>query len=551
MNGEGPQATHPASQLVQGSSSLANWETQSFQQREAELLSIKKRFGDVLSRKKPQLPMTSRFREEFTDLDPISPERTSLLARLRLPLSNQSRNGLRNPRRPASSYFRTGSVVTQDESSPYFRKRSESAQGLVDSEQANPNLDGACHLPCRDHTATELWTRARGLHILETERGQQSIRGQTLERFQVPASKRSMHLLIQKWRGSSRQGPYSTLNVMSKSEPSRLTPQSEELQSIHPKSRFDQLIENWEDHIRGWKTQDDDMTSAQISYSPFKVTRPPLSWAKFPSHTRIERNSLAGIEDHVVSKDFAIKSVSSEGQLRWATDRQPVTSPQLPGSGSSFLSGNFGKVFKSGLTKLFPVAGGLGNLNSHTSLKLHGSGSVFVTRLDTPELEELSTDSKAKELDALKPETSYAQEDVAYSRCELEKASDLNIGFDHRVTALSDVPHHQDLFERLGSPTEIRPPPSTPVDDEDRYRRESLAMTDVFVTPLSRLPSRPTRSEDEISTLRESLERADSSHMRQSTSDMELHNTSSSSPVWGLRSVSQPLSIRHFYGFKW
>ena len=51
-----------------------------------------------------------------------------------------------------------------------------------------------------------------------------------------------------------------------------------------------------------------------------RLTEPPKSWSRFPSHNREERNKNATDRDRVHPRDFAVKHMTSEGQIRWATD---------------------------------------------------------------------------------------------------------------------------------------------------------------------------------------------------------------------------------------
>ncbi|KAF4507155.1 hypothetical protein G6O67_005822 [Ophiocordyceps sinensis] len=67
-----------ASQVGSVSNSTAHSETKSFQHREAELRTIEQRFGDVISRRQVDIPLHSRFREEFTKPTTQAPAKISL-----------------------------------------------------------------------------------------------------------------------------------------------------------------------------------------------------------------------------------------------------------------------------------------------------------------------------------------------------------------------------------------------------------------------------------------------------------------------------------------
>ncbi|KAM4059205.1 hypothetical protein HRG_007933 [Hirsutella rhossiliensis] len=81
------------SQVGSESNSTVHSETKSFQQREAELQTIEQRFGHVLSRKQVDIPLHSRFREEFTRSTTQAPAKTSLATKLHNSISRLSRAG--------------------------------------------------------------------------------------------------------------------------------------------------------------------------------------------------------------------------------------------------------------------------------------------------------------------------------------------------------------------------------------------------------------------------------------------------------------------------
>ncbi|PFH58595.1 hypothetical protein XA68_13473 [Ophiocordyceps unilateralis] len=77
------------------SKSVTLSEPSSFHQREAELRSVEQRFGQVASRKPADVPLHSRFREEFTTVR--RPAKTSLMRRIQHSLPRLSRVGSDTP----------------------------------------------------------------------------------------------------------------------------------------------------------------------------------------------------------------------------------------------------------------------------------------------------------------------------------------------------------------------------------------------------------------------------------------------------------------------
>ncbi|KAI8672219.1 hypothetical protein NCS56_00684500 [Fusarium sp. Ph1] len=77
---QGPNSTQAAPDTTSRSQS----ECASFLQREAELGTIERRFGDLLSRKKSKSQYTSRFREEFNEPSLGQPVRKSFMSKIHL-----------------------------------------------------------------------------------------------------------------------------------------------------------------------------------------------------------------------------------------------------------------------------------------------------------------------------------------------------------------------------------------------------------------------------------------------------------------------------------
>lgn len=97
--------------------------------------------------------------------------------------------------------------------------------------------------------------------------------------------------------------------------------------------------------------------SQRLPKQPRKLAMPPKSWARYPAHTRESRNAQASANDNVISKDFAIRSVSSDGQFQWVTNKPASMGTHWLSPRSASLPGRLGRAFKVGMVKLFTVKG--------------------------------------------------------------------------------------------------------------------------------------------------------------------------------------------------
>jgi len=135
---------------------------------------------------------------------------------------------------------------------------------------------------------------------------------------------------------------------------------------------------------------------------PHKIVE---SWAKFPSHTRRERTGSAGPSDNVAVRDFAIRSASAAGEVRWSTDKDPTGVEPTYELGPRALTNKFGKALRTSFSKIMPgkraisadADGAKGRRSSRQS-----SGD-----LEFPELELLPMEGGYKELRALEREFGF------------------------------------------------------------------------------------------------------------------------------------------------
>ena len=77
----------------------------------------------------------------------------------------------------------------------------------------------------------------------------------------------------------------------------------------------------------------------------------PEKWATFPSHTREQRNALAGKADQVTQQDFVGDGTHEQDITDYFTEE---SNPSTPRKSSQSIPGKFGRAVKSGLSKLIP-----------------------------------------------------------------------------------------------------------------------------------------------------------------------------------------------------
>lgn len=422
--------------------SVVQSETASFFQRESELQTIQKRFGEVLSRKKPSIPYQSRFKEEFGGHD--SPH-TSFIPRILLTLPKRSKRSSKTAesaknRSSCSAEAADKAKGAKESSRRYARRSSYSFGGNLRPLSANVYLR-----PSGDESATDLWERALRLEAEQREGvalHSEALRPERSKRFLRPGSQ------------------LSSLYSRHSAEPSRLTPQAEELPTKSEGSS------RW--FVPRWKAvmHVDESPVLQDKYELLsKAATPPESWAKYPSHTRNERNEHATTADSVNPRDFAIHTVSTDGQVCWTTDRSLAMHIGSLEARSSSFHEKVGKVVKSGLFKLLPFKDHFVDAKSNALGRRRGS-SQLAREVEYPELEALPVD-------------------IAF--CPQETTVSFGSDDNDMASAAAAV--------RQQSPSpSVESPPKTPLLKVISRDCEGTPQTnDVFVTPLSRygIPDTP------------------------------------------------------------
>lgn len=325
----------------------------------------------------------------------------------------------------------------------------------------------------RQESATDLWQRAIRLEAEERRSGSNRLSTPNPGHQRSTSSNRSLKLAGTPQRGASKGSP-STENTQR--ETSQLTPTTDEMSGEH-NSKW--LIQRWVAQMRPGTPHTTEGAESLVSLS---LESPPRSWARFPSHNREERNKNASAKDNVYPRDFAIKVVSSEGQVYWATDLGPSEEKQRAQTLPRSFSARIGQVVKSKIVKLMP--------SKHFQpergqVPKKGRVASQTAHLEYPELEIQPTESGYEELRVLEKEINNMKGENGLSTPEGEKSrprSTKSLG--DRISALMHeavMEEHHDHGNELAS-GEILATPVTP-----SLLQESIVATEVFLTPESRL----------------------------------------------------------------
>ncbi|RGP75852.1 hypothetical protein FSPOR_445 [Fusarium sporotrichioides] len=457
--------------------SIAQSESTSFVQREAELRTIKRRFSEALTRKSPEKTVPTRFREDFSHSDDRSPaKKLSTNIRLEIPASRfrtksegslypHGGNHRDVPR--AQKFLLVPSERTnvhKKEASDRSKRRSNMSirpymSRLPTEEYIKPSLE-------RQESATDLWQRAVRLEA-ESRQNNSFLNTPNHDQRSL-SSNRSL-----KRRGTARNSNNSIYDA--RREISQLTPSTDERNSPN-NSKW--LIERWVSQMRPRSALP---TESITSVGP---VGPPRSWSKFPSFNREERNKNITSRDKVQPRDFAVKHVTSEGQIRWATDTGPGRDDQRAHTLPRSLSTRFGGLIKSKMSRMMP-----------SKALRHQVSQAFIARsvtssppdMEYPEMGIRPSESGYTEIQAMGREINYMKGRAHLQTLEkdLPKSHSSRSLGDKVVALMHEAigqrhPKHDEPLQSVDIPMV----PVTP-----SLFRQSIAATttDVFVTPKSRL----------------------------------------------------------------
>ncbi|KAH6966820.1 hypothetical protein EDB82DRAFT_347583 [Fusarium venenatum] len=481
-------------ETMHGAASVAQSDSASFVQREAGLKTIKRRFSEALDQKSTEKTVSTCFHEDFSHFDTRSPAKKPPTNNtcLAIPVSHfraKSEGALYQhgedhqdvPRAQMSPLVPAEKTkVHEKEASDRSKRRSNMSirpymSRLPTEEYRKQNLE-------RQESATDLWQLA--IRLEAESRHSSSFLNTPNHDQRSLSSNRSL-----KRTGAARNSNNSISDV--RREISQLTPSTNE-QSSPNNSKW--LIERWVSQMRPRPAHPTE------SVASVGLVDPPRSWSKFPSFNRGERNRNITSRDKVHPRDFAVKHVTSEGQIRWATDtgsgRDGQRAHKLPRS----LSTRFGGLVKSKMSRMMPPKG-----------LRHWVSQAFIARsmttspphMEYPEMGIRPSDSGYTEIQAMGREINYMKGRAHLQTLEKDLSkphSSRSLG--DRVVALM----HETIGQRHPKHDDPLQSPDIPmIPVTPSLFRQSIAATatDVFVTPKSRLSNDDESDEEKGETGRD------------------------------------------------
>ncbi|XXG97335.1 methionine-synthesizing 5- methyltetrahydropteroyltriglutamate--homocysteine methyltransferase [Hypoxylon texense] len=389
--------------------STAVSDTASFKHREAELKSIEKRFGHSQARRDITTPVVSKFREEFTEFRVSATTKNSIFTKFHLPLPKRAKNPAKDIRGYSMRDAKSRSVDNLGSATSHVLQK-DSMKVIIDKlPLTSPNSDHGPLVVERESSQRQ--------HIIghgdvsdSQNHKRNSLKDQQCQ--ENAETNHDTHISTLEGETCDREQTISSQKVVCVT--SVLDPQSrvEYGQTLKPPSRPEdggspsQQSDISNSVLREWvNLMNDEGSQAHVeprselqNRSPLRFKTPPASWAKWPSHTRLERNGPAGERDDMISKDFTVRAGSNGSGTTWSTDK-PNDSPKryiTPESRS--LSAQVGKVVKGGLDK---VVQGTLNRDRRASAESDRGRQKSYGHLEYPELEILPMNGGYKELQAL------------------------------------------------------------------------------------------------------------------------------------------------------
>ncbi|KAI1767083.1 hypothetical protein GGR53DRAFT_463827 [Hypoxylon sp. FL1150] len=373
-------------------------DTASFKHRETELESIAKRFGHFQSRRNITTPIVSKFQEEFIESRASASTKHSIFAKLHLQMLKRSKHPTKDTHTKSRSVENLGSATS-------YMLQQNSKKAIITelpvtptpSDQEHVDIEGALgqrqrslkHEPPQHRRN---WPESQGCR--ENTQTNQSAHLTTPTREPVDSqraiSSSKAACVIGMLDPASRVDDGQTLKPPSHPEDGS----SPSLQSDISNSV-----------LREWiNLMNDEDSQGHVEPKPEPQNRsllrfktPPASWAKWPSHTRQERNGPAGEKDDVIPRDFAVRVGSNGSSTGWSTDKPHDSPRRYIASESRSLSTEVGKFVKGSLDK---VQGTL-NIDRRTSADSDHAYRESYGHLEYPELEILPMNGGYKELQAL------------------------------------------------------------------------------------------------------------------------------------------------------
>ncbi|ORY60113.1 uncharacterized protein BCR38DRAFT_488299 [Pseudomassariella vexata] len=457
-------------------------ETLSFKVREVELESVAKRFVMSNLRRDPSGPVASRFREEFDE--PLKVTKPSILAKFHLAKPKKGKVLVKIPE--ASRQHRN--CVTD------ALEASHLAAAGPNADIARPRaVSGPIKQPIIVESTTGLWKRAVRLEADRREAKQRENK----------ASRKSRHFSSDTGHPSSTHGhsnhnhQHQLADNVSRHRNHSGWQSPRSGLAIRPDDanigiRDDSVgtsnstLKEWQRQIQSEETAFERTPSfATRLFTPQKSRTPPSSWAKWPSHTRVQRTGSANQRDIVTPKDFAVTDIDAGGATKWFTDNNRASPVDVrePKHVSQSFTDKFGRALRCSIAKLMKPGSDMKDENPSESRKSTGY-------LEYPELELLPLQGGYKEIQALEQQIGNIKRPSVVTEsqrcCSAPAKTPLSVRLAQKVHEIQHGDRtntaEPDIQDFLGTP-----PPQPPVTPDQRHSTPQAhsAPTAPFATPMS------------------------------------------------------------------
>lgn len=370
------------------------------------------RFAESTSWRKPNLHSVSRFKEDFRDeyqqprqegeASQSQSEKPSLFARLHLTVPRKARLDSKVTCTDGETAY-----PSAPESSKYSSMRSIRGSGLSRGS-LSAHFDVADMSPsnCQRESAETVWRRAiraeadERLSLARVSGGHHSIANSN--------SGTKGHLDAHTPDGNRLSARYAAgLSQSSACDHGQASPTRSEVSAKRYESGLPTDLGRSSIAPHGSPGHHPGEASASRHakvLSTVEASEIPSSWARFPSHTREERNGPAGPECDIVSRDFAAKTPGNgDEDAGWVTDKDSPASSRRTSLGARIVSGRLGRLLKIGVSKMLPsrsssrTTGKRANASPYPSR----SHSPDDANLEYPELQIQPNEGAFREMQAL------------------------------------------------------------------------------------------------------------------------------------------------------
>ncbi|KAL8282536.1 hypothetical protein RB600_005809 [Gaeumannomyces tritici] len=493
-------------------------EASSFHRREEELLTIPMRFAESKSRRKPNLHSVSRFREDFRD-EHQHPQQTgdvlqspsekpSLFARLHLTVP-------RKARLDSKVACTDGETADPSAGSKYPSMRSyHSSAASRSSLSVRHDRSDVSPAKCQRESAEAVWRRAiraeadERLSLARVSGGHRSTTNSNSgTRCHQDAHTPDENRLSARYAALGRSHACSHVSHRSHG---RASPARSVVSEKRHKGRVPTDLGRSSIVPGGSPGQHSGEAygSSHVKMlSTAEASEIPRSWARFPSHTREERNGPAGPECDVVFRDFAAKPPGDgDEDAGWVTDRDSPSSSRRTSFGVRIVSGRLGRFFKTNVGKILPSRSSFWTNGKRASADPYPSRdhSPGDANLEYPELQMQPNEGAFREMKALELDIVSLRSSARRSpRPVSEGRSDECVKAPAAVqtTSIPDgagrVTNVTGSGEECSTAAETKPPPTPPAghlppnpDVSTMTAGSSTANSDHFLTPVSRMSRR-------------------------------------------------------------